>query len=143
MLFSIVSNLKKLGYTFQIYAVEYGKALPVWKDVASQISVLGPEQYGHIDWSIYEGIIVDSIEAKEAVSSLMQEPFSSVPLVWVIQDDVLAKRIPFYEEMDWKHLVTLWRNTFSRADVIVFPDFTLPLMSGLQKGIARLILSIN
>lgn len=128
MLFSIVSNLKKLGYTFQIYAVEYGKALPVWKDVASQISVLGPEQYGHIDWSIYEGIIVDSIEAKEAVSSLMQEPFSSVPLVWVIQDDVLAKRIPFYEEMDWKHLVTLWRNTFSRADVIVFPDFTLPML---------------
>lgn len=54
MLFSVVNNLKKLGYMFQIHAVENGEVLPVWKDVASQISVLGPEQYGHIDWSMYD-----------------------------------------------------------------------------------------
>ncbi|KAG7992813.1 hypothetical protein I3843_02G147000 [Carya illinoinensis] len=76
----------------------------------------------------FEGIIVDSLEVKEAISSLMQEPFCSVPLVWIIQEDTLANRLPAYEEMDWKHLVSHWKTAFSRASVVVFPDFTLPML---------------
>lgn len=57
----------------------------------------------------------------------MQEPFSSVPLIWIIQEDALAKRLPVYEERGWKHLISHWKNAFSRANVIVFPDFTLPV----------------
>lgn len=57
----------------------------------------------------------------------MQEPFCSVPLVWIIQEDILANRLLQYEEMGWKHLVSHWKTTFSRANVIVFPDFTLPV----------------
>lgn len=58
----------------------------------------------------------------------MQEPFCSVPLVWIIQEDILANRLLQYEEMGWKHLVSHWKTTFSRANVIVFPDFTLPML---------------
>lgn len=57
----------------------------------------------------------------------MQEPFCSVPLVWAIQEDTLANRLPLYEDMGWERLISFWRSSFSRADVIVFPDFSLPV----------------
>lgn len=57
----------------------------------------------------------------------MQEPFCFIPLIWIIQEDTLAKRLPFYEKLGWEHLVSYWRSAFSRADVVVFPDFSLPV----------------
>ena len=55
----------------------------------------------------------------------MQEPFCSIPLIWIISEDTVAKRLPFYEKMGWEHLVSYWRSAFSRGDVVVFPDFSL------------------
>ena len=57
----------------------------------------------------------------------MQEPFCSVPLIWIIQEDTLANRLPIYKEMGWMHLISYWRSAFSRANIIVFPDFSLPV----------------
>lgn len=57
----------------------------------------------------------------------MQEPFCSVPFVWVIQEDTLANRLLSYEDMSWEHLTSFWQSAFSRADVVVFPDFSLPV----------------
>lgn len=59
--------------------------------------------------------------------SLMQEPFCSVPLVWIIQQDTLASRLRLYENMGWENLISHWRDSFRRADVIVFPDYSLPV----------------
>lgn len=59
--------------------------------------------------------------------SLMKEPFSFIPLIWIIQEDTLGKRLAIYAEMGWEHLISEWRNAFSRADVVVFPDFSLPV----------------
>lgn len=58
----------------------------------------------------------------------MQAPFCSVPLIWIIQEDTLANRLPLYENMGWEQLISYWRNAFTRADVIVFPDFSLPVI---------------
>ncbi|XVE99174.1 hypothetical protein REPUB_Repub03eG0174500 [Reevesia pubescens] len=128
MLVTMVKSLQKVGYVFKIYALGNGKARSMWEHISGQISFLGPEQFGQIDWSIFEGVIADSLEAKEAISSLMQEPFDTVPLIWIIQEDTLAKRLPVYEEMGLEHLVSNWRSSFTRANVIVFPDFTLPML---------------
>ncbi|XP_048231729.1 uncharacterized protein LOC8281295 isoform X2 [Ricinus communis] len=128
MLITVVKNLQKLGYVLKIYAVENGKSQPVWEQISGRISILRPEQYGGIDWSIFEGVIVDSLEAKEAISSLMQEPFCSIPVIWIIQEDTLANRLPVYEEMGWEDLVSHWRRAFKRANVVVFPDFTMPML---------------
>ncbi|KAJ7970514.1 Glycosyl transferase, family 1 [Quillaja saponaria] len=128
MLITVIKSLQKLGYVFKIFAVGNGKSLSLWEQVIGQLSVLSPEKHGHIDWSMFEGVIVDSLEAKVAISSLMQEPFCSVPMIWVIQEDRLADRLKAYEEMGLKHLVSHWRSTFSRANVVVFPDFTLPML---------------
>ncbi|KAJ0103599.1 hypothetical protein Patl1_05986 [Pistacia atlantica] len=127
MLITLVKNLQRLGYVFKIYAVENGTSHSMWERMGGQISILGPEQYGHVDWSIFEGIIADSLEAKEAISSLMQEPFHSIPLIWVIQEDTLANRLPLYVEKGSKNLLSDWKSTFSRASVVVFPDFSLPV----------------
>ncbi|KAA8539217.1 hypothetical protein F0562_025909 [Nyssa sinensis] len=135
MLFTVMRNLQRLGYVIKIFAVKDGEARSMWKKIGGQISILSPEGYGHIDWSIFEGIIVDSLEAKDAISSLMQEPFCLVPLIWIIHDDTLANRLPTYETMGWDPLVSYWKNAFSRADVVVFPDFSLPMLySVLDSG---------
>ncbi|XP_027364871.1 uncharacterized protein LOC113871967 isoform X2 [Abrus precatorius] len=130
MLVTVIRNLQKLGYVFKIFAVRHGKAHSIWENVGGGLSPLNTEQQGLIDWSIFEGIIVDSMEAKEAISSLMQEPFCSVPLIWIIQEDSLASRLPVYEQMGWEHIVSHWRSAFSRASVVVFPDFTYPMLYG-------------
>ncbi|KAK4766182.1 hypothetical protein SAY87_007824 [Trapa incisa] len=128
MLFTVVKNLHKLGYTFKIYAIEAGPTRSTWETIGSHISILDPEQYGHIDWSIYEGVLANSVELKEAIASLMQEPFCSLPFVWIIQEDILANRLTFYKEMGWNHLISQWRTAFSRANMILFSDFTMPML---------------
>ncbi|XP_021890554.1 uncharacterized protein LOC110809134 [Carica papaya] len=135
MLITLMKNLQRLGYVLKIYAVENGEALSMWERLGGYVTILGFEQYGHIDWTIFEGIIAHSLEAKEAITSLMQEPFSSLPLIWIIQEDILASRLLLYEEMGWKHLVSHWKSAFSRANIIVFPDFSTPMLySRLDTG---------
>lgn len=64
----------------------------------------------------------------------MQEPICSVPLIWIIQEETLANRLSVYEDMGWEHLITYWKNAFSRADV-AFQDFSLPMLySALDTG---------
>ncbi|KAJ8759183.1 hypothetical protein K2173_004190 [Erythroxylum novogranatense] len=128
MLVTVMKNLQELGYEIRIYAVENGNARSMWEQVGSQTSFLGPERYNHIDWSIFEGVIVDSFETKEAISSLMQEPFFSIPIIWIIQEDILANRLLLYENKGWQHLISAWRTAFNRANVVVFSDFTLPML---------------
>lgn len=62
------------------------------------------------------------------VCSIMQEPFCSIPLIWIVEEDILARRFAKYVEMGWEHLILEWRNALSRADVVVFPDYSLPVM---------------
>ncbi|CAN1258290.1 hypothetical protein LINPERPRIM_LOCUS9838 [Linum perenne] len=111
MLVTIMKNLRKLGYALQIYAPTNGRTQSILEQTGGQISILPAESYKTIDWSI-----------------LMQEPFCSIPVIWIVQEDVLANRLPIYEEMGWTQLVTYWRSVFSRASLVVFPDFTLPML---------------
>ncbi|KAE8667592.1 hypothetical protein F3Y22_tig00112399pilonHSYRG00088 [Hibiscus syriacus] len=46
----------------------------------------------------------------------------------------LAKRIPVYEKTGLEHLVSNWKSAFTRANVIVFPDFTLVMLYSLDTG---------
>ncbi|CAN4115010.1 unnamed protein product [Withania somnifera] len=135
MLSTVVKNLRGLGYMIKIYAVENGIVRSIWEEVGGQVSILTAERYDHIDWSIFDGVIADSLEDKNIMSSLMQEPFCSVPLVWIIQQDTLASRLRLYENKGWEHLISHWRDAFHRADVIVFPDYSLPMLySALDTG---------
>ncbi|CAK9313391.1 unnamed protein product [Citrullus colocynthis] len=135
MLITVMKNIQKLGYVFEIFAVESGNKHSIWEQIGGQPSVLSPGHYGDVDWSIYDGIIADSLEAEGAIASLMQEPFCSLPLIWIIREDTLANRLPMYEQRGWKHLISHWKRSFRRANVVVFPDFALPMLySTLDNG---------
>nr|XP_027104880.1 uncharacterized protein LOC113725741 isoform X1 [Coffea arabica] len=128
MLSTVMKNLKGLGYLFKIYALQDGDAREVWEEIGGEILNLSPERHAHIDWSIFEGIIAESLEVKDAISSLMQEPFCSIPLVWIIQEDTLANRLQMYERNQWNHIISHWKSAFCRANVVVFPDYSLPML---------------
>ncbi|XP_047317315.1 uncharacterized protein LOC124920798 [Impatiens glandulifera] len=135
LLFTVMKNLQRLGYMVKIFAVEDGKARSFWEKIGGRISIIPHEGEHNIDWSMFQGIIADSIEVKDVISSLMQEPFCSIPLIWTIHEDALANRLLVYKERGWEHLVSYWKNTFSRADVVVFPDYSLPMLySELDTG---------
>lgn len=53
----------------------------------------------------------------------------SVPLIWIVHEDILGKRLSHYAELGWKDLINEWRNAFIRADAVVFPDFSLPVIT--------------
>lgn len=72
MLITVMKNIKKLGYGLKIFSVANGKARKMWEEHGGPISILAPEHYSLIDWSIFEGVIVDSVEAKEFISRFMQ-----------------------------------------------------------------------
>ncbi|CAN8257166.1 unnamed protein product [Cochlearia groenlandica] len=128
MLVTVMKNLQQLGYVFKVFAVENGEARSLWEQLAGNVKVLVSNQLGHTDWTIFEGVIADSLEAKEAISSLMQAPFRSVPLIWIVHEDILANKLPVYQRMGQNSLISHWRSAFARANVIVFPQFTLPML---------------
>ncbi|CAO2842179.1 unnamed protein product [Amaranthus hypochondriacus] len=135
MLFTLMKNLRHIGYKLKCYALNDGEARAMWEEIGGRMTILSLERYEHFDWSQYEGVIVNSLEAKEVISSLMQEPFCSVPVVWIIQDDSLAKRLLHYNKMGWDQLISHWQIAFGRADVVVFHDFSLPMLySVLDNG---------
>uniref|UniRef100_A0A803KUK3 Glycosyl transferase family 1 domain-containing protein n=1 Tax=Chenopodium quinoa TaxID=63459 RepID=A0A803KUK3_CHEQI len=134
MLFTVMKNLRHIGYTLKLYALKDGEARTMWEEIGGQMTILNLERYDHFDWSLFEGVIADSLEAKEIISSLMQEPFCSVPLIWIIQEDKLAKRLLHYDKMGWDHLISHWRHVLGRADVVVFHDFSLPLLYSALDG---------
>ncbi|KAM0949480.1 putative glycosyl transferase, family 1 [Dioscorea sansibarensis] len=128
MLLSIVKGLQELDYKFSGFALREGEIRPLWEDVCCEVSILRDEDSTPVDWSNYEGVILSSLEGKKVIPSLMQEPFCSIPLLWFIHEDILGKRLQIYSSSDWQDLISDWRSAFKRADVVVFPDFSLPML---------------
>ncbi|MQL84143.1 hypothetical protein Taro_016659 [Colocasia esculenta] len=126
LLLTLAKSLKELSYNLTVFAVNGGEAHPHWELVGGRVYMLDRDNY--IDWSIFEGVILSSLEARVAISSLVQEPFDHVPLIWIVLEDTLGERLPLYMETGWQLIVSEWRKAFSRADVLVFPDFSLPLL---------------
>ncbi|XP_078446174.1 uncharacterized protein LOC144715150 [Wolffia australiana] len=133
LLFTVLKGLKDIGYHSKIFAVEDGDAEAYWKEIGGEITTLN--RHSVTDWSIFEGVILCSAESGVAISSLMKEPFLSVPVIWIIQEDILGERLLKYPAMDAEEFISGWRRAFSRADVVVFSDFSLPILhSSLDTG---------
>ncbi|KAJ6840840.1 uncharacterized protein M6B38_118925 [Iris pallida] len=128
MLLTLAKGLKELRYSITVFALRDGEARFLWEHVHCQVLILHTETPIAVDWSNYEGVILSSLESQRVITSLMHCPFDSIPLIWLVQEDTLAERLPFYENNNLNNLVTIWRTAFSRADVVVFPDFSLPMM---------------
>lgn len=137
MLITIARGLQELGYHLEVYAFKDGPSHSVWEDIGCPVSLLDSDfKKGFtVDWLNFEGVLINSLEAQKAVTSLMQEPFCSIPVIWIIQEDTLARRLGQYALNGWTNIIFEWRRTFRRADVVVFPDYALPMMySKLDTG---------
>ncbi|CAN6809209.1 unnamed protein product [Brassica oleracea] len=126
-----VSNaLLEIGYAIEVYSLEDGPVHGVWQQMGVPVTILEANHASGcvIDWLSYDGVIVNSIEARRMFTCFMQEPFKSLPLVWVIDEKTLAVRSRQYNSTGHTELLTDWKKIFSRASVVVFHDYLLPIL---------------
>ncbi|KAL5222284.1 hypothetical protein ABZP36_026997 [Zizania latifolia] len=127
---SVASVLEAMGYEMKVFSFNDGLCSNVWRTIGITVNFL-PENTNlqiSVDWLDYDGILVNSIEARPVFSSLLQEPFKSIPVIWNVQESSLAHRISEYNSSGMIQILGGWKEAFSRANVIVFPNYVLPVM---------------
>nr|XP_043624428.1 uncharacterized protein LOC122595998 [Erigeron canadensis] len=129
LMVSVASALRAIGYEIEVYSLEDGPVHAVWKNVGVTVNIV--EANGDskiiIDWLNYDAVLVNSLEAKDAISGLLQEPFKSLPLIWTLHERTLATRFKDYVSNDQIQLINDWKSVFNRATVVVFPNHALPM----------------
>ncbi|CAD6230773.1 unnamed protein product [Miscanthus lutarioriparius] len=127
---SVASVLEAMGYEMKVFSLEDGPCGNIWRAIGVPVSIL-PEDTNlpiFVDWLDYDGILVNSIEARPVFSSLLHEPFKSIPIIWTVHEYSLAHRAKEYNASGMVQLINAWKDVFSRANVIVFPNYILPVM---------------
>ncbi|KAK7274270.1 hypothetical protein RIF29_15353 [Crotalaria pallida] len=130
LMVTIAAALLEIGYGIQVFSLEDGPGHSVWTNLRVPVSVIRTCDKAHnaVDWLNYEGIIVSSLEAKDAFSCFLQEPFKSIPLIWTIHENALAYRSMQYTTCGQIGLLNDWRRAFNRSTVVVFPNYALPMI---------------
>ncbi|GFP94614.1 hypothetical protein PHJA_001605800 [Phtheirospermum japonicum] len=129
LMLTVASALLEIGYEIEVFSQEDGPANVVWRDIGVSLSVNTPDEnmMCGVDWLNYDGVLVNSLNAVEFLSCLMQEPFKNVHIVWTIHEQTLADRLRQYVSSGHSELVDTWKKLFNRAAVIVFPNYILPM----------------
>lgn len=127
---SVASVLEAMGYEMKVFSFEDGPCSNIWRAIGVPVQILPVDTklLISVDWLDYDGILVNSVEARPVFSSLMQEPFKSIPVIWTVQESSLAHRISEYNSSEMVQILDGWKEVFSRANVIVFPNYILPVM---------------
>ncbi|KAK7274203.1 hypothetical protein RIF29_15283 [Crotalaria pallida] len=70
LMVTIAAALLEIGYGIQVFSLEDGPGHSVWTNLRVPVSVIRTCDKAHnaVDWLNYEGIIVSSLEAKDAFS---------------------------------------------------------------------------
>ncbi|XP_065859800.1 uncharacterized protein [Euphorbia lathyris] len=130
LMVTVATALQEIGYSIQVFSIKNGPAHDIWKSMGVPITILENNHKMEIgvDWLIFDGILVNSLEAKDIFSCFMQEPFKSIPLIWTIHDKELAFRSRQYISNGQIEVLNDWKKVFNRATVVVFPNEVLPMM---------------
>lgn len=127
---SVAVSLMEIGYAIQVHTLEDGPASAVWKNLGVPITILEDKNTPEIavDWLNYDGILVNSLEARDVILCLAQEPFKSLHIIWTVHERSLGVRLRQYVSNGQTQLVSDWKRAFNRASVVVFPNYFLPMM---------------
>ncbi|XP_058204426.1 uncharacterized protein LOC131318565 isoform X2 [Rhododendron vialii] len=127
---TVAVAFREIGYQITVYSLEDGPVLAVWKNIGVPVTLIKTREKKDVvvDWLNYDGIIVSSVEAREVFSSLLQEPFKSVPVIWTIHERTLGFRLRQYVSSGQVELVNDWKKFINRATVVVFPSYALPML---------------
>ncbi|OAY62221.1 uncharacterized protein LOC110614988 isoform X2 [Manihot esculenta] len=130
LMVTVATALQEIGYITQVFSIEDGPAHEIWKSIGVPVTIFQSKHRMEIavDWLMYDGILVSSLETKVVLSCFMQEPFKSLPLIWTIHEKALAVRSRKYTENGQIELANDWKRVFNRATVVVFPNHVLPMM---------------
>ncbi|KAL0426071.1 UNVERIFIED_CONTAM: hypothetical protein Sradi_1141900 [Sesamum radiatum] len=130
LMVTVATALREIGYEIEVFSLEDGPVHAIWREVGLPLSVITADENMKfsVDWLNYNGILVNSLKAVGFLSSLMQEPFRNVPVIWTIHEQTLASRLREYVSSGQTDLVDNWRKVFSRATVIVFRNYILPAL---------------
>ncbi|KAL4586124.1 hypothetical protein LXL04_010755 [Taraxacum kok-saghyz] len=134
LMVTVATALRTIGYEIEVYSLEDGPVHTVWKNIGIPVRIVEANSDKKIitDWLNYDAILVNSLEAKDAISgfsyhSLLQEPFKSLPLIWTIHEKTLATCYKNYISNGQSQLIDDWKTVFNRATVVVFPNHALPM----------------
>ncbi|CAI7930559.1 unnamed protein product, partial [Closterium sp. NIES-54] len=136
--FTLGSGLKSLGY-----AIEVGLVVPclitpplIRHRTITRLTSPAPlfglaippccRPWDFLPFCSYQGVLANSLEATPFIAKLAQEPFTEVPLVWVVHEADVADRLAVYESS--QHMQGLrqqWVDLFARPDALVFPCMAL------------------
>ncbi|XP_068665864.1 uncharacterized protein [Aristolochia californica] len=130
LMVSVASSLLEIGYTVQVYSLEVGPIHSVWKSIGVPVTILRVSEKSEIavDWLSYDGVLANSLAAKDVLSRLSQEPFKYLPVIWTIHERMLALRLGDYASSGQIQLINNWKHAFNRATVVVFPNYNLPMI---------------
>ncbi|CAN6443902.1 unnamed protein product [Victoria cruziana] len=130
LMFTLSSSLQEMGYAIQVFAVEDGPLHSIWTKKGISVSILqGTNKSGAaVDWLNFDGVLVNSLQARGILSNLMQEPFKSIPVIWTIHDWTLPPQLTEDATNESSKLINEWKQAFARATVVIFPDYVLPMM---------------
>ncbi|GAB4861658.1 hypothetical protein Ancab_036910 [Ancistrocladus abbreviatus] len=134
---TVAAALLEIGYAIEVLSVKNGPAHDVWGHIGVPVTIIQTKDQPEIvvDWLNYDGILVNSLEAKAIVSCLMQEPFKSLPLIWTIHENTLATRLSQYTSSGKTDMLNDWKKSFKRATIVVFRNYALPMIySPLDSG---------
>ena len=120
LLFSVATGLQGLGYDLELYSLEDGPMRTVWEKLGVSIHILRSYSKKEltIDWLNFDGMVVNTLEAKILVTSLIQEPFKAVPLIWIIHENELDLCLRDYALSQLTNILNDWKETFHRVDEI-------------------------
>lgn len=130
LLLSVARGFQALGYELELYSIEDGPVRGAWEKIGTVVNILQSNSHNQfqVDWLNFDGVVVSSLEAKVTISSLMQEPFRTVPVVWIIHENTLGRRLRLYASDKHRAIISDWKCAFDRADVVVFSDYAMPMM---------------
>ncbi|KAH1085667.1 hypothetical protein GLYMA_07G062100v4 [Glycine max] len=130
LMVTVGSALQEIGYEIQVFSLEDGPGHNVWRNLRVPITIIRTcdKRNNTVDWLNYDGIIVSSLEAKSAFSCFLQEPFKSIPLIWIVHENALAYRSRQYTTNGQIELLNDWGRVFNRSTVVVFPNYALPMI---------------
>nr|GMC80048.1 Phosphatidyl-myo-inositol mannosyltransferase [Ipomoea batatas] len=132
LMISFASALKEIGHEFEVLTLEHGPMASVWRQEGISVTTVETNDGSlKVDWLNYDAVFLNSFEAMDILSCLMQEPFKSVAVIWTVGEGELAARLKKYNSTGQKMLVDRWRKVFKRANAVMFPNYNLPIAYSL------------
>ncbi|KAI5075198.1 hypothetical protein GOP47_0009865 [Adiantum capillus-veneris] len=129
-LVTVWKALVVLGYEFQVFALRDGPMHATWEQTGALVTILeldSVEDGLGVDWLIFEGVILSSLDAKSVLASFLQEPFKEVLVIWILHEDLQRKETwlsGLALEID---VISSYKRAFERADVVLLSDYVLAM----------------